>query len=647
MLTISYTLPFHASDANVYPLLSPDGASIVVYGHEEGLSLFKIYAQGAEVQPFSSRNDQNVVVDNNKDESSHNRPKLSKWLDIELESPVQHIAFPPISAHSTNNGSHVPDSLASNLTIAASCEDLSIVLISVAFAAEQDKDNDPESRTHVKTTYISRGGGHQEAISAITITWTADSFQQLDKDLGSRSKGRGNGSDDASLTFLVASASTTGSGLLIVCEIPFEAHFANKPDVYTIILRQLVRLPLLGSTLAFNSSVYPSSSHLSLLLTSPAYGIVKIYDLARCGVLLTKRREGSEISTDPDDTLPITSIDTSLTLHAAHTNAAQSRRKAILDASWTSSGQAILALLEDGEWGLWYIHLPDSMMSSSYGGGQLTSLGQLAATSPVKRASKTKMSGSLAPMTPHTRKTRSADLFGQTSHLPSNSLASSIKTGRITLCSSPRWNTAPDDTFVLSYDGIHHYLPSLQALRQSLSEEGRAPRAGIGRLQVLPEVRLGGGQRLGTCTIHGLSGAKSSGFLGTLGQTPNLAVLTDTRLIIFTKPEAQAKGAPSIRNLVFRNIGESKRTISQPSNQTLDVEGIDKILDSMEDDEVSTGFGKGRKPVSSKSSQPLEAGSLADDVPESPSDLAAASSVKLVIDQTGSGSRRNLFTLSK
>ncbi|MBA7496430.1 hypothetical protein ES702_07038 [subsurface metagenome] len=643
----SYDLPFHAFEAKIYPILSPDGASIAIFSHEEGLSLYKIRGQSTEGQSLLSQDAPNVTVDNKKDESSYNRPRLEKWLDVQLESPAQHIALPPVSAHAVSNTPHLPDTLVSNLIIAVSCEDLTVVLISVPFAAKSDESKNSESRLHIKTTYISRGGGHQNTISAIAITWTADGLPKSDKDSQSRSRGRETVSADTLLTFIVASASTTGSGLLIVSQIPFQAHFTSKSDDYTVILRQFVRLPLLDSVLSFNSSIHPSSSHLSLLLTSPADGIVKIYELAKNDILSSGRKRDSGTLTASDDTLPIVSTNAVLTLHTAYASLAQSRRKAVLDASWVSSGQAILALLEDGEWGLWYTNLSDSTLSSGSHSSRFTSLGQLNVASPIKRSSKAKTLSSLAPMTPHTRKTRSADLFGQPSRLPGGSLASAIRTGQITPCGSSRSTSSQYNEFILSYDGTQHYLPSLQALYQSVSEEGRVRTAGNGRLQVLPEMRLGGGQRLGTYTAHTLSTTKSSNFLGTLGQTPDLVVLTDTRIIVFSKAAEQPNGAPLIRNLAFRDIGEGKPTVSRRDNETLDVEGIDKMLDSMEGSEMLTGFGAGGNSRPLRSSQPPEAGVLVDDVLESPSDLAATRSVKLVIDQKDSGPRRNLFASSK
>lgn len=568
-------------------------------------------------------------------------------MDIELESPVQHIAFPPIPSHDVNNLSPVPDSLALNIIIAASCEDLTIALISIPLSAKEDGKGHSRSRTGVNVTHIGRGGGHQDSISAITVTWTADNFHKVDKDLRSRSRGRRGDRIDDTLHFLVASTSTTGSGLLIVCQIPFDAHFTNKPDTHTIVLKRLVRLPLLGSVLAFNPSIYPSSSHLSLLLVSPTHGTVKVYDLARHSLLLSKKKENTEPLTDTDDSMPTTSINAILTLHTSFTSSAQPCRKRILDASWISSSQAILVLLEDGEWGLWYTSLPNSILSSC-DGGKFVSLGQLAVASPIKKSSKTKTSSSLAPVTPHTRKTRSADLFGQTSHSPSSRSTSFIKTGKATLCSLIRSNTSQGDALILSYDGVHHYLPSLQALCQSVSEEGRSRTAGTGRLQILPEIRLGGGQRIGTHTIHGLSAAKSSDFLATLGQTPDMVIFTDTRLLIFSKQEVQPKGAPPTRDLVFRSIGEVKPAVSSRSNtETLDVEGIDKILDSMEGSDVLHDHEKGMRSQPPKSSQLPEAGGSVYDEPQSPSELAVARPAKLVVDQKGSGLRRNLFALSK
>lgn len=639
--TSSYDLSFTASDSNVYPLASPDGASIVVYGHQKGLSLFKI--RGQESNTSQAEHDQNVVQDHNRNGASQGQPKLEQWLNVELSSSVQHITFPPISAHAFSTRTDIPDLLASNLIVAASCADRAIVLVSIPLTSKQNDDGTDDAC--IKITNVDEGEGHRDLISSISLIWTT--ANRHDNSTRSRSQSGRNESDvsDVYQSFLVASASATGSGLLLVHQIPFEAHLDGMLEADAIIARQLVHLPILGSTLAFCSSTHPSRNHLSLLLTSPACGIIKIYNLARSALRPERRKFDEEI--DSGDITTRRPLTVSLTLCTAHRSSIEPRcRETIIDAAWVSSGRAILALLGDGEWGLWNIHGLDSKTNAADDVGRFISLGQLSVNTPTKKSSsKTKTDRPLAPMTPHTRKTRSADLFGQANRSQSHGLSTSlITTGKVTLCSSSPSATSREDAIILSYDGAHHYLHSLQAYHRSLSGETTGDTNRVGRSQALPEVRLGGGHRLATHKIQLSSTRNNNNFLETLGETPDLLVLIDTHLVVYTKPALAARPASTMQDLAFRSIKENK-PVSFPrssSNKTLDTEGIDRILDNMEEGNTPSGSATRMSSRRSKLLQ-LDNQNLADSISDPSSTPTAKSSAKLVIDRKGSSTRRSLF----
>lgn len=547
-----------------------------------------------------------------------------EWLNVELDSPVQHIAFAPAPVLVANRTTDVPELLISHLTIAASCANRAIVLVSVPFAAKQDVD--PKSESDIKITHVDEEGGHGDLISALSLTWT----------IGTPSNSQQSAALDASASFLVASASPTGSGLLILHQVSFKSHLAGLPETHVKVATQLVRLPLLGSVLAFSPHAYHSRNYLSLLLTSPARGIIQIYDLSKSSLLSERKDDGIQpASAGPSSRHR---LEVSLVLCTAHNGPTESRsRRPIVDASWDSSGQAILGLLADGEWGLWNISGPDTKFKNA-DHGRFTSFGQLSATTPTKKTSKTKAGGSLAPMTPHTRKTRSDEFFGKTN--PPQAHFPATTTGKITLCSPSRLSQSQDDAVILSYNGLHHYLQSLQAHSHALSGRSQGEVVGSGRIRPLPEVRLGGSTRLNTHTIHSPSTRGNGNFLATLGEIPDLLVLADSRLIIYAKPAFVTKGGSVMQNLTFRSIGESKSTGVSQLNKTLDTDNIDKILDSMEDGDTLSGLGSGEGTNDLERSQQGGQNLLNVDVRSS---LTSTARPANSIDRKESDPRLNLF----
>lgn len=551
-----------------------------------------------------------------------------EWLNVELDSPVQHIAFAPAPALVANRTIHAPELFASHLTIAASCTNRAIVLVSIPFAAKQDVD--PKNVSDIKITHVDEECGHGDLISALSLTWT----------IGTPSSSQQSAALDASASFLIASASPTGSGLLILHQISLKSHLAGLPETYVKVATQLVRLPLLDSVLAFSPHAYHSRNHLSLLLTSPARGIIQIYDLAKSSLL--SERKDDDIQPASAGPSPRHRLEVSLVLCTARNGPTESRScRPIVDASWDSSGQAILGLLADGEWGLWNISGPDTKFENAdY--GRFTSFGQLHAMTPTKKTSKTKSSGSLAPMTPHTRKTRSDEFFGKTN--PPQAHYPAFTTGKITLCSPSRLSKSQDDAVILSYNGLHHYLQSLQAHNYALSGRSQGEVVSSGRIRPLPEVRLGGGTRLSTHTIHSPSTGGNGNFLTTLGEIPDLLVLADSRLIVYAKAAFVTKGGPVMQNLTFRSIGESKSTGVSQLDKTLDTDDIDKILDSMEGGDVSSGQGLEEVSNDLEHSQQDDQNLLNVGVRSSFTSTARpAKTTKLFVDRKQSDRRPNLF----
>ena len=503
--------------------------------------------------------------------------RVSALLEIALESPALHIAFPPLSS------SNAPEFLEANAIVAVACADSSIHLISFAtgshLSALKETDNRRDGYA-VKSTMVDGSASHQDIISSLAVTWTGGQASGDQQHPRSRSSGRTNttNASQSHHSFLVASTSPTGSGLLVVHRVPFSRHKDMQGPGPEIIARQFMRTSLLKGTLHFNPATHPSPKHAALLITSPASGVVKVLDISQSGSASKRRRSRAEMDADNDELSSIPCANVSLTLYAEYKpSSSPLRRKEIIDATWALNGRVIVALLEDGDWGIWTVEAD----STSHDDGQLvrsrfTVCGNVSKPHQKARTTKNESSGLLAPLTPHTRKGRSAELFG-TSVPPVDTRRTSNPTGRLNIYMRTDGLAGNDSALLISFSGGNSFLASLRSVLR-LAGAGN----GTGRVKVVPHIRLGGELPIAISLFRAL-GSKNDASNGLHSSEQNLIVLTKSRLILHMKlePEVIARNLP----LRSAHVHEPNLVSRLANNDTLDLDAMDRMLERMDSPE--------------------------------------------------------------
>lgn len=247
-------------------------------------------------------------------------------------------------------------------------------------------------------------------------------------------------------------------------------------------------------------------------------------------------------------------------------------RKKMLDARWVLDGRCILAVFDDGEWGVW-----DTLGSSQTGEnmenfalrGFLDSASASEPTEPVKQKhTNTK----LAPMTPNTRKAKAENLFAAPAKTPGIAARGGISVSRTASSTG-----SVDESVMIWHNGDLYSIPSFQSFWQrSTSGTG-----GLGSLYA-PGIAHVQGVSLFNEIITSVSQfdskATSSG-LGRLNTQRDFLVSAEHRFII-----VQNRSRTPASDLFHQgHDGPAKREQRMLEAGDLDLGGMNKIIDGMAD----------------------------------------------------------------
>ncbi|KIW89195.1 uncharacterized protein Z519_10047 [Cladophialophora bantiana CBS 173.52] len=568
-----------------------------------------------ETRPAEFKQDEEEV-----DPSAPYRDVL-RHIDIPLGTAASRIAVPYIVKDLAQAPPESwPAIYNDRIIVAAACTDLSIRVISTPLDPPAPEVHDV-SRMDVQILKIEGPNSHQQFVSDVAITHTGvvlkeqedvEEPTQARPQTRSQSQSKRETAEAESVhwSLLVASISCTGAGLLLVHQLPLQKNqLAPNADYAHPIRRTYLRSSSMNARVSFNTSPYPAERHSTLLITLPADSTVKVYQVFPSR---TRERRGSTATSDSVSSTRSSRFLTNdrgkflITMlpsfRPENMEVVQQRRKAVLDARWLIAGRAVATLLEDGEWGIWDLEAVGPTSSSSganllRGHGNISgiqggSLTRFAIRSHIFPAVESKQksshaeaqptSGSLAPMTPSTRKVRSAGLF-QGSKLTNNALKSNNQRCHGSIYVEERLpnRVAHDESVLISYADETIYVPSILSFWKGESKPIR-----------LPPARLGGQVPLSISLLPS-SESSNSMFSGTsifdnaLLSPPDLLIQTSHRLILSLNPLSSRSSA----------VDPSSQTIAAPSDQALlasgnlDVEGMDRLLDDM------GGVGATKKPM--------------------------------------------------
>ena len=463
----SYNVSRHVNDVQAYPIPSPQGASILLYGHENGVTVLwrggRRFKPSAK-KPDSSRNqngasdDTVMILDSDEDDqppvksktpqrfedkpefeddyeqSTH--PEIVQTLDLTLGTSVLHVAVMP----ATSGASGTEGILSERMVFAVSCVTNDVYLVTLPLTPPSPAS---KARAELQTGLLAGQAGSGAWGESLVLL----GGQKKASDGLAISPAASKSSGAAPSKAIVAACSRQAAGALLLWDVPLDPK--QKPD-RAVEPFQSEFLPHPLTSISFNPS-----KKTQLLAVSP-YQAVRVYDYAV-----------SSLPPDPETTSPFPAQGSwLLSLYQPFARPSASR-KPILGATWISHGGAIFVILADGMWGIWDI---DGTRSSSLGaamsnklksgvkGAALTTFsvsGYVEGTSSLRSIAKQQKeihTGEFAPMTPHTRRQATATLTSASS--PDR--LSSVRGGVRASILPPRDKTLQAESLVLWVGGLEH-----------------------------------------------------------------------------------------------------------------------------------------------------------------------------------------------
>ena len=494
---LNYELPHRIHHACVYPRLSPNGSTIIIYGTAYGVTI--VWRGGRQFKTTSrpqARQNEIISIDSDDDDQPQNSApefeeeepeydpdepfeQIVHTEEIDLESGVLRIATPDLPSSSTVNTEYsLPPILREHIVFSAACEDGRIALFSVGITPSRQG-------VDVNEIVVIDAQSNPAAVSqGSSLTWTGK--QHLRTAHGEEER-------PPEWSFLIANYTFLAGGVLSVYQVNLNergAGFARSGGVTQI---QEEYLQHQVDAVSFNTSQYPSRRHTQILVATA--GAVRVYEPCPKTRLLHHQTQSQQGSWLISLHVPFESPSNQQTI---------GKRSRILDARWALDGQCILALLGDGQWGVWDIEgtapitsdstrrVTTSSSSSGVSGGGITRfalrgyIGDNAALNAAKLDlnsihHSSKEAKKLTPMTPNTRKLKQQALFTgprSTTHFPG------LPRGGISISALPssKEGAKPDDAVVLWYEHGLYAIPSLQKHWQRVIN-------GTGKISSLERVR--------------------------------------------------------------------------------------------------------------------------------------------------------------
>ena len=609
----------------------------MLYGHETGLGILwrggrplkttapppKQSAKPAKVN--GTHNDAIMIIDSDDDQPAKaiaQPPPQAEFEDEEEEldpdqpyasiiqhislflgTQVLHMAVPQILVPSTlRPADTVPPIFSKSIVCTIACADSTVRVITLPLSppphASKDKPTGAKSQFGEEIVKIQ---GHQSIPRGVTMTWTAkgettsSQGQEDDMDIDDDdatpgrpnrrqqtcSRSQAHGSEGFDL--LVASHSAELGGLLKIFR--FELSEAGLKFALPVTPYKMLTLRKPASRIAFNPAQYPKRRHSQLLVTDST-GTARIYDPFASPS--RKRPTGGR----PNETGAFVRTFRASFESVKNVNLMPpilASRKAIIDAAWASDGKHIVALLADGEWGVWDVDRsgpsppvdPSAFSLRGYvGTSEKEGSNSGGGPSSPKRNSR----NSLAPMTPNTRRRKEEALFQGN---PASSAAATR--GGVSVATLLSANgTSSEDSVIIWYGSDVYRIADLAkfwARTASASNGGSLP---------------GPGLQFQDVALYGEAITSVSQF-DTTAQASRMAVARDTLVsaehrIIITATTSQPLGRDlSAMFTRERTEDEATNRVDQAllTRGELDLGGMDRMLESMEGGGTSAAVPKG------------------------------------------------------
>jgi len=465
-----------------YPVQSPQGATVFLYGHQNGVTL--VWRGGKRLKAFVPKEKQNgaknddavMIIDSDDDApaaasvpttfvdkpefedsptaNASSLPEIVQTLDLSLGSAALRLAVLPMPHCTPEDAAwNGADILQNKIVFAVACATSDIFVITLPLTPpSQESKARPELRQNLLAGNAGKGvwgetvsllGGQSRLGEGIAITLVKPTS-------GSRSRSSERIPTQSGTRAVVAAHSREASGTLRFWDVPL----GTKPGMVSRVEPfQTEYLPSPLASISFNPT------HITQLLAVASSQAARIYDYSVPSLPLDETSEG------PFPTQGSWLL--SLYPPFARGSAMATARKPIVAAKWVSHGHAVLALLADGQWGIWDIDGASPSSSSSGAGlfsrasaalrgSAITAFGvtgHLEGTSPLRNPAMQKSpaapgSGEFVPMTPHTRRDAVA-----TSIIGGSDKLAGVRGGIDVVQHAPSRGTGPGDESAILWLG--------------------------------------------------------------------------------------------------------------------------------------------------------------------------------------------------
>jgi len=570
-LQLAYDLPYRIHCARIYPVPCPNGSTLLLYGHDRGISL--LYRGGRRPKQRADRHSTTrqtrskdvVILDDSEEDAPQQNgasradyedeedeldpdtpyPGIIQDLDLKLGSAVLRIATPSLPSQTSQR----PSIAKHHAIVAVYMADGNVNLLQIPLAPSHPTNNRNAA----------------EAILNDKIELPAGRTMIKDISIKILTRFRGN---ETQCTICIAAVSDA----LRLWRLPTSGE--------EILLEGTTLQKLSLPSNATKTSFHPSAGSAQVLLVD-TQSAVRIYDPSAPKDSTLRPSSSDSLSAEADEAgkwvmtfqapFHVVSLD----------RPAVPARKKILDAKWVLGGRAIFALFEDGEWGVWDVR---ASVQESKTVGEFTLhgfLGLAATVAPAEQGKQRKGASKLAPMTPNTRKTKSQNFFSGAPKAPG-----AVSKGGITVAGTDNLTGQNDESVMLWYDGEVYTIPNMQQFWQrslNVSNSGTGGLYAPG-LSHISDVNL---MNENITSISQFSAKSSSSGLGQMNTPRDFLISAEHRFIIHqaTRPPVPARGLFEKANTTAASTDRDQRMLDAGE---LDIGGMDRLLDSMANGDART-----------------------------------------------------------
>lgn len=554
-------------------MLSPQGATILIYGHENGITIvwrggrpFKEVTKEAERGSTAKQNgnkppaDAVMIIDSDEEDAAPAGkgasfvdepqfedsidedapyPEITQTLDLEFGTAVYHLASLPMTPCTADDAAwEGAEILKDKIVFAASCATREVFLITLPLVPPSPQS---KARPELQESLLAGKAGNGKWGETMTLlagqTRHSDGLAMtlVKSKTSDRSKSseRSGSASRAPTRVVVAAHSSDASGALRLWDVPLDASSKTGRRIEPF---QTEYLPRPLKAVSFNPT------HTTQLLCNASPVAVRIYDYA--------------LPSMPDDMSegPFPCQGSWLISFYPPFIRPTASRKPILAASWIANGRAVLVLLADGQWGIWDIYGVSPQASntlfdkpgSGIRGDALTHFnvsGYVEGTSPLRNPASQRASGNgseFVPMTPHSRRDALTTTYGP-------GRLATVQGGIVVTPLPASTSTTADESIALWIGGLEHVFVIPGVLKFWDAQIRKGAGGGVNlfsgaqptRMLRMGDLNVGlmGERCIGVGSIVRFSESGGANLSGGEGLPVELLVCGESRLVIVRESE--------------------------------------------------------------------------------------------------------------